>query len=78
MYGITTKVGLEFQTSFLFDPWIESIPLKDWLHLLFMITEYIKGDVGMCVNETLIWNFKWMRLFFVHLELVVVEFLSVI
>lgn len=76
--GITTKVGLGFQMYFWFDPWIWSMPIKDRFHVLFMFTKYTKrsvGEVERWVSETLIWDFKWRRYFFVHKELVIVEFL---
>lgn len=62
MDGITRKFGLRFHMFIWSDPWIKNIPLKDRFPRLFTISDYPREsmeEVGMWVDETLIWDFGW-------------------
>lgn len=70
-----------FRRLFWTDLWVISIFLNKRLPRLFTIRDYLEGGVGEVERwkvETLIWDFRWMRHFFVHKELVLAEFLAAI
>lgn len=60
------------------DPWFCSIPLKRRFLRLLTICDYLKGSVGEIswwVYEILTWDFNWRKLFFIHKEPTITNFL---
>lgn len=60
---------------------LEVYPLKYKFPGLFLITYYLEGsvvEIGIRVDEIVIFGFRWRKTFFFHEESVVIEFLLVI
>lgn len=72
---IFRKVCSRIQTSFLKDIWLGHIFLKtkfSYLFLNFIQSNELVREIGLIVNEVLIWNLTWLRPFFLR-ELYVFE-----
>jgi hypothetical protein len=60
--GVFKQIGDGILTSFWFDPWVDSVPLRIQYQYLFQIFDQCLGrvaDMGNWMRGECVWEFRW-------------------